>query len=50
VEYRWIKTGEKEPLRKKTYVMRVPGQDIFVAAGYYLKEDSASGEVEKPPR
>jgi methyl-accepting chemotaxis protein len=50
VEYWWTKTGEKEPLLKKTYVMRVPGQDIFLAAGYYLKEDSAPSAVEKTPK
>lgn len=50
VEYWWTKTGEKEPLLKKTYVMRVPGQDIFLAAGYYLKEDSTPSAVEKSPK
>jgi signal transduction histidine kinase len=50
VEYWWIKTGEKDPTLKKTYVMRVPGHDIFLAAGYYLKEDSVSSEGGKTAR
>lgn len=37
VEYSWLRHGEKEPATKRTYVKRVPGEDIFIAAGYYLK-------------
>ncbi|MCB2189137.1 MAG: cache domain-containing protein [Deltaproteobacteria bacterium] len=35
VEYWWPKLGEKAPSQKVTYVMRVPGQDFFVAVGEY---------------
>ena len=37
VEYWWPKPGEKEPSLKKTFIMRVPGQDAYIAAGYYPK-------------
>jgi hypothetical protein len=37
VEYWWPKPNEKEPSLKKTYVMRVPGEKIYIAAGYYPK-------------
>jgi cytochrome c len=36
-EYWWARHGEKEPARKRTYIRRVPGKDIFVGAGYYVK-------------
>ncbi len=38
-EYWWLRHGEKEPTRKRTYVMKVPGQpdELFVCAGYYVK-------------
>lgn len=37
VEYMWPKPGAKEDSLKKTFVMRVPGQSAYVAAGYYPK-------------
>ena len=37
VEYWWPKPGEKEPSLKKTFIMRVPGQNAYIAAGYYPK-------------
>lgn len=37
VEYMWPKPGAKEDSLKKTYVMRVPGQPVYIAAGYYVK-------------
>lgn len=37
VEYYWLRHGEKEPTLKRTFVKRVPGKDILVAAGYYVK-------------
>jgi cytochrome c len=36
-EYWWIRVNESAPTLKKTYVKKVPGEDIFVAAGYYVK-------------
>lgn len=37
VEYWWPKPGAKEPSLKKTFIMRVPGQNAYIAAGYYPK-------------
>jgi cytochrome c len=37
VEYMWPKPGAKEDSLKKTFVMRVPGQSAYIAAGYYPK-------------
>lgn len=37
VEYMWPKPNAKEPSLKKTYVMKVPGQNAYIAAGYYPK-------------
>jgi signal transduction histidine kinase len=35
VEYWWAKPGEKKPSPKNTYVKRVPGEEVWFAAGYY---------------
>ena len=35
VDYMWPKKGEKKPSPKATYVYRVPGQNVFMAAGIY---------------
>jgi len=35
VDYMWPKPGEEKPSLKDTYVYRVPGTDLFVAAGIY---------------
>ena len=37
VEYWWPKPGAKEESLKKTYIMRVPGQNLYIGAGYYPK-------------
>ncbi len=37
VEYWWPKPNATEASLKKTYVMRVPGQNLYIAAGYYPK-------------
>lgn len=37
VEYMWPKPGAKDDSLKKTFVMRVPGQQAYIAAGYYVK-------------
>jgi cytochrome c len=37
VEYMWPKPGAKSDSLKKTFVMRVPGQKVYIAAGYYPK-------------
>jgi cytochrome c len=36
-EYYWLRHGEKEPTLKRTYIKRVPGEEILLGAGYYIK-------------
>jgi cytochrome c len=36
-EYYWLRHGEKEPTLKRTYIKRVPGEDILLGAGFYVK-------------
>lgn len=35
VDYMWPKPGEEQPTAKETYVYRIPGTDLFTAAGVY---------------
>lgn len=35
-EYWWPKPGSDELSHKRTYVMRVPGQDMYIACEYYM--------------
>ncbi len=35
VEYRWPKPGAEEPSLKRTYIMRVPGENLYIGCGYY---------------
>lgn len=35
VDYFWPKPGEKKPSPKTTYVFKVPGESVFMAAGIY---------------
>ncbi|HMK34798.1 MAG TPA: cache domain-containing protein [Desulfomonilaceae bacterium] len=37
VEYTWVKPNESQPSRKRSFVMRVPDEDLYVGAGYYVK-------------
>jgi hypothetical protein len=37
VEYIWPKPGAKVPSPKRTYIMRVPGQDYWIGGGYYTE-------------
>jgi cytochrome c len=37
VDYMWPKPGAKEDSLKKTFIMRVPGQQAYIGAGYYPK-------------
>jgi cytochrome c len=37
VDYSWPYPGTKEPTKKRSYVKRIPSQDIWVGAGYYIK-------------
>lgn len=35
VEYWWPKPGEDKPSLKRTYILRVPGENLYIGAGYY---------------
>lgn len=37
VEYTWAKPGTDEPSPKRAFIMKVPGEDIYIGAGYYVK-------------
>lgn len=37
VQYWWMRHAEKEPTLKRSFIERVPGEDIFVGAGFYVK-------------
>jgi hypothetical protein len=37
IEYSWPKPNEKTPSRKKSFVMKAPGEDAYFGAGFYLK-------------
>jgi cytochrome c len=37
VDYMWPKPGAKEDSLKKTFIMKVPGQNAYIGAGYYVK-------------
>lgn len=34
-EYWWPKPGEEKPSLKRSYIMRVPGKNLWVGGGYY---------------
>ncbi len=36
-EYMWPKPGATEVSRKMTYVMKVPGKDMYIGGGYYAE-------------
>jgi cytochrome c len=36
-EYWWLRINETSPTLKKTYIKRVPGEDLYVGCGYYVK-------------
>lgn len=38
VEYWWPKPGEEASSLKMTYVMKVPGQDLYIGCGYYPED------------
>jgi signal transduction histidine kinase len=35
VEYWWQKPGDKEPALRNTFIMKVPGETVYIGAGYY---------------
>ncbi|MFC1836193.1 cache domain-containing protein [Thermodesulfobacteriota bacterium] len=37
VEYYWLRHGEQEPTLKRSYIKKVPDEDIYVGGGYYIK-------------
>jgi signal transduction histidine kinase len=36
VDYWWIRVNEQTPTLKKTYVKRIPGEDMLFGCGYYV--------------
>ena len=34
ITYWWHKPGEEQPSSKRAYIMRVPGKDFYIVAGY----------------
>jgi cytochrome c len=42
LQYMWSKPGSKDPSPKRTYVKRVPNEDVYVGAGYYLKNTAGN--------
>ncbi len=37
VDYWWNRTGEKQPTLKRSYVRKVPGEEMFLGCGYYVE-------------
>jgi hypothetical protein len=37
VEYMWAKPGQKGPWAKRSFVKRVPGEDLYVGCGFYAE-------------
>ena len=37
VEYDWLRVGETEPTKKRTFIRRIPGEDFLVGCGYYMR-------------
>jgi signal transduction histidine kinase len=35
VDYMWGKPGAAQPSRKRSFVQRVPGENIYIGCGYY---------------
>ena len=35
VEYMWPKPGANEPSLKRTYIMKVPGKNLYIGCGFY---------------
>lgn len=35
VDYMWPKPGSDEPSLKRTYIMKVPGKNIYIGCGFY---------------
>jgi len=47
-EYWWPKPGEKKPSQKVSYIVRVPGKEMFVGTGIYdYSKDQAIKEAGK---
>jgi signal transduction histidine kinase len=37
VEYTWAKPGEKDPSPKRSFLKKVPAEDVYVGCGYYVE-------------
>ncbi len=36
-EYWWLRVNEASPTLKRTYIKKVPGEELLIGAGYYVK-------------
>jgi cytochrome c len=37
VDYLWVKPGESRPSKKRSFIIRIPGENIYMGVGYYLE-------------
>ncbi len=37
VGYTWNRPGHKVPVKKRSYITRVPHEDVYIGCGYYVK-------------
>jgi cytochrome c len=37
VDYSWAKPGEKDACTKRSYILRIPGEMVYLGAGYYVE-------------
>ena len=49
VEYSWLRRGEDKARLKRTYIAKVPSQNIYIGAGYYPTTDATSPPPESSP-
>lgn len=36
-DYTWAKPGQKDASPKRSFIKKVPGEDLYIGAGYYLE-------------
>jgi signal transduction histidine kinase len=44
VEYHWNRPGEKDHRFKRTFIKRIPGENIYIGAGYYPESKEVKPE------
>jgi hypothetical protein len=47
VEYMWAKPGEKDPSPKRSFVKKVPGEELYVGCGYYVESAAKTNPLSK---